>query len=232
MSKSRTSIIIADIIADPDEDDLVGANDSTVAPPTTSRKVPRAAARQLEMSFGMMRRHWVVILRWAGADRAASSLLAAIACQMATGGPKVCTAITAKTWKWMGGCTKRERRTMFAALRLVPQIVRLERSHRGSNYVAHKGEWFDLAPPNSVKNASDETYRGYLKSSWWLARRARRLEAAGYRCEHADGFGRCAETERLEAHHKHYRSLGCEADEDLSVLCRRHHGVTQSLVKG
>ena len=75
-------------------------------------------------------------------------------------------------------------------------------------------------------------YQHYLATPHWYAVRARRLAKADFRCEfqpydfdHGKGsYGeRCPETARLEVHHRHYNSLGAEADKDLEVLCRFHH---------
>jgi hypothetical protein len=79
----------------------------------------------------------------------------------------------------------------------------------------------------------------YYTAPHWLATRDRRLAKAGHRCEHArvvdEGARlgghpyrhaveiRCPETSRLQVHHLHYNTVGREADDDLMVLCNRHH---------
>jgi 5-methylcytosine-specific restriction endonuclease McrA len=62
------------------------------------------------------------------------------------------------------------------------------------------------------------TYRSYMASREWAARRTVALAAAGRRCQ------RCGACGGLEVHHKHYRTLGAERAEDLEVLCRPCHG--------
>lgn len=60
-------------------------------------------------------------------------------------------------------------------------------------------------------------YREVINSDEWKARRKRML---------ADIIGceRCLLiTEHLELHHKHYRTLGNERDEDIEVLCNACH---------
>ena len=79
--------------------------------------------------------------------------------------------------------------------------------------------------------ASKAEYQKYLQSPSWQTTRTRRLKLAGGQCEfrpyheaHKSWFGdRCTETNGLEVHHQHYRTLGAERDEDLEVLCRVHH---------
>jgi hypothetical protein len=86
-------------------------------------------------------------------------------------------------------------------------------------------------------SAGKAKYQAYLQSVWWWERREQRLKVAGGQCEfrsekHYDGKhvylgNRCTETKRLDVHHKHYESLGAEKDEDLAVLCRKHHLVRE-----
>lgn len=58
-----------------------------------------------------------------------------------------------------------------------------------------------------------EFYLAYLNSAEWRARRNRRLQQSGYRCE------RCPAKRNLNVHHKTYERLGAELDSDLEVLC-------------
>jgi hypothetical protein len=209
-------------------DDDTGA--SIFAPETTPRK------ERTKVSFAKMRRHWSAMLVDAGVCQAAGVLLAEIAycMDMDTGGLDR-IPLTEKVWEQLGRnyaplkegdrAMETRRRRALRSLGRVPGIVHLQFSNRtGSKYVARKGEWFDKAPPRSVKSASDGTYQAYLRTPWWLERSERRLEVAGYRCEYVGDDGkRCGETKCLDVHHLHYRTLGCEADEDLGVRCRHHH---------
>lgn len=72
-------------------------------------------------------------------------------------------------------------------------------------------------------------YQRYLQSSLWRAKRQQRLAVANNRCEfapmvsgHKPGRGyhgaRCEAKHGLEVHHKHYRNLGREIDDDLEVF--------------
>jgi hypothetical protein len=81
---------------------------------------------------------------------------------------------------------------------------------------------------------SKDRYQEYLQSPWWQQRRQLRLEVAGHVCEFRPDEGwdhnigtlygeRCNATRNLEVHHKNYRSLHAERDEDLEVLCCFHH---------
>lgn len=60
-------------------------------------------------------------------------------------------------------------------------------------------------------------YNFYLKTEHWELTRNRKLEESGRRCN------RCFQTKDLQVHHKHYRSLFAEADEDLEVVCEQCH---------
>lgn len=66
-----------------------------------------------------------------------------------------------------------------------------------------------------------DEYHSYLKSSWWIARKAAIIRYRGAWCE------RCGSTDRLELHHRTYERLGYELPEDVELLCwnchRREH---------
>jgi hypothetical protein len=62
-------------------------------------------------------------------------------------------------------------------------------------------------------------YADYLRTPEWRRRRDRALMRACWCCEWPD----CRDTDRLEVHHRSYEFLGAERDEDLRVLCPRHH---------
>lgn len=61
------------------------------------------------------------------------------------------------------------------------------------------------------------TYREYLKTTWWFSRRNQALRDAGYLCSV------CRAKRELQVHHTSYERLGCEADDDLAVVCRGCH---------
>jgi len=61
------------------------------------------------------------------------------------------------------------------------------------------------------------SYRHYLESPEWYARRSAALEAAGWKCEN------CGSTVRLETHPRTYRHLGAERLNELVIYCRRCH---------
>ena len=63
-----------------------------------------------------------------------------------------------------------------------------------------------------------QTYLQYLASQeWWTIRRAA-MRRARFRCER-ERPGDPRHEGPLEAHHKHYRTLGCESLDDIEVLC-------------
>ena len=62
-------------------------------------------------------------------------------------------------------------------------------------------------------------YHAYLQTAEWRRRRDRALQAARWRCQ----WPECGEKQDLAVHHRSYERLGEERDEDLQVLCPRHH---------
>jgi len=70
-----------------------------------------------------------------------------------------------------------------------------------------------ILPPVPV-----ETWYGeYLQSDHWSNVRQRALQRAEYACQ------LCKSVDRLQVHHNTYDRLGCEADNDVVVLCRACH---------
>lgn len=62
-----------------------------------------------------------------------------------------------------------------------------------------------------------EAYRRFLKSRFWLELSSKKKEMVG-ECE------RCGSVEKLQCHHRIYRSDWYDTRlEDLEVLCREHH---------
>lgn len=61
------------------------------------------------------------------------------------------------------------------------------------------------------------TYRDYLKSPQWRRKRRKALRHYGRRCTV------CGATERLQVHHRHYRTLFRESMADLDLLCDGCH---------
>ena len=62
-----------------------------------------------------------------------------------------------------------------------------------------------------------EEYREYLQTDGWRLRAYAAKWAAGFRCQVCDA------AEPLDAHHRHYRTIGNEAPGDLIALCRICH---------
>lgn len=67
------------------------------------------------------------------------------------------------------------------------------------------------------RSAHSAQYRAHLASPQWEAIRKAALARAGHSCAYCDS------RKRLEVHHKHYRNLGHEQPEDLTVLCDNCH---------
>ena len=57
----------------------------------------------------------------------------------------------------------------------------------------------------------------YYKTEWWRERRKEALEDADRMCDE------CGSKKTLHIHHKHYKSLFKEKEEDLVCLCKSCH---------
>ena len=66
---------------------------------------------------------------------------------------------------------------------------------------------------------SEEYRTEYLQSDHWRKVREAALNRAGHRCQVCNG------THILDVHHRTYERLGREEPGDLTVLCRRCHGL-------
>ena len=78
-------------------------------------------------------------------------------------------------------------------------------------------------------------YQTYLNSDQWRSTRNFTIDRVRthakqpvYQCEKCKEFFR---TDAIEVHHKHYRSVGRESQQDLMVLCRWCHGETHGKSK-
>lgn len=65
-------------------------------------------------------------------------------------------------------------------------------------------------------NIHATSYKVYLRSPYWLARRLVKLKNTNGLCERCD-------RKASQVHHKHYKSLGRESDKDLESLCGACH---------
>ncbi len=64
-------------------------------------------------------------------------------------------------------------------------------------------------------------YPEYLKSNHWEIKRRIALLRARHQCQHCGN----KEGRRLDVHHRTYERLGCEAADDLVVLCSLCHAL-------
>jgi hypothetical protein len=69
-----------------------------------------------------------------------------------------------------------------------------------------------------LKELQTMPYSDYLKTDHWKFTRRDKLNRVRYRCELCDMGG-----VKLHVHHRHYRTRGCEAPWDLTVLCEKCH---------
>lgn len=67
-------------------------------------------------------------------------------------------------------------------------------------------------------------YADYIKSAEWR-RKSRCWRKQAGKCEI------CGSTERLECHHKHYKTLGKEKRKDIMVVCRTCHCEIHSVLE-
>lgn len=67
------------------------------------------------------------------------------------------------------------------------------------------------------KGSIERTYREYIKSRHWEARKDAYFETNARECS------LCGSGARVELNHIYYGNFGFERDEDLIALCRRHH---------
>ena len=65
-------------------------------------------------------------------------------------------------------------------------------------------------------------YHAYIKSPAWRERSRWFIDKAGHRCQRCGASG---EYNVLQAHHKHYGTLGYEMWSDVEVLCVDCHQV-------
>ena len=76
-----------------------------------------------------------------------------------------------------------------------------------------------------VKYMSKESYREYLKSDDWQAKRELKRSKHQWRC------GICGATDRIDIHHLNYRNLTDVEMSDLRKMCHRCHILTHELHK-
>ena len=74
-----------------------------------------------------------------------------------------------------------------------------------------------------MSGAHSEAYERYLASPTWRRRRHAAIAAATWRCQRCGWQCRWYDGRGLEVHHRHYDTLGAEAEADLEVLCWRCH---------
>lgn len=72
-------------------------------------------------------------------------------------------------------------------------------------------------PKRSRQKFVRPNYHEYIRSGKWNRKRRKAIKAAGGRCSI------CGCADRLEVHHKHYRTLGRESLVDLLVVCQECH---------
>jgi 5-methylcytosine-specific restriction endonuclease McrA len=77
--------------------------------------------------------------------------------------------------------------------------------------VQRAAKWIKSLPRGRAR------YQAYINSAAWHTKRRELIKTLGGHCEH------CNATEEIQVHHKHYRTLGAEQPEDVTLLCRLCH---------
>ncbi len=72
--------------------------------------------------------------------------------------------------------------------------------------------------PVSPKELRALPYKQYLRTPHWKGRREAKLRSVGHRCQFCNRG-----PHNLDVHHRTYKRLGEELDQDLTVLCRACH---------
>ena len=70
---------------------------------------------------------------------------------------------------------------------------------------------------NLIMPKHSQSYFDYIHSPQWQARSAECIRKAGYKCQQCGNIG------KLEVHHKVYKNLGNEKDDDLIAVCKQCH---------
>ena len=70
-----------------------------------------------------------------------------------------------------------------------------------------------------TKKVWKEKYAKYLRTAKWKRKREKILERDNHTCQNKT----CGSHKTLVCHHRHYRNVFNERDEDLVILCRRCH---------
>lgn len=81
-----------------------------------------------------------------------------------------------------------------------------------------------------ISKAKYKKYIEYLNSQEWKSLRLRIIRERGYKCERCPF--KSLNTKGLQLHHKTYRNLFNEKDEDLEVLCAACHKTHHSKQSG
>jgi len=76
----------------------------------------------------------------------------------------------------------------------------------------------------------EPSYQDYMRSEDWKERAEEFKDKAGNKCS------LCGSIEKIQVHHKHYRSLGFEKEEDIIVVCdtchKKFHNIMAKEKKG
>jgi hypothetical protein len=73
--------------------------------------------------------------------------------------------------------------------------------------------------------AEKTTYYKHLQSNEWRKKAQERLKKDNHQCQ------TCLDKEQLEVHHKTYKNLGKEKQEDLITLCKQCHEAITEVIR-
>ncbi len=83
-----------------------------------------------------------------------------------------------------------------------------------------------LEKMNPIWALSEMPYEEYMATDHWKNKRSAKLASCRYACQI------CNSNDRLTVHHRTYERMGHEDLEDLTVMCRRCHGIFHGKVRG
>jgi hypothetical protein len=84
-------------------------------------------------------------------------------------------------------------------------------------YIHDINKYYSIKQKKNNKNRNKDAHAFYLTTDWWAHRRVVALQLDGTKCTKCDALS------NLQVHHKTYKNVWCERDEDLTTLCELCH---------
>lgn len=123
------------------------------------------------------------------------------------------------------GWTKKYPETYAAAQQAIDRLVAENQPHPDDpRRITQTARDTARQPAQQIKAFKAIPYREYLLTDWWKKIKSAAIRRADSRCQV------CYSRGLLNVHHRTYARLGCEMDNDLTVLCRRCHELFHELI--